>query len=90
MVLALAIYFGDLGIASRAVATIAFLLLTAPVAAHLIGRAAYFGKVPLWDKTVVDDLHGRYDVSTHDLDSHPCGAVEPAEQLQGGIGPRRR
>ena len=82
MLLALAIYFGDLGIVSRAVATIAFLLITAPVAAHLIGRAAYFGDVPLWDKTVVDDLHGRYDASTHDLDSHPCGTIEPAEQLE--------
>ena len=47
MLLGLAVHFGDLGIVSRAGATILFLLLTAPVAAHMIGRAAYFSGVPL-------------------------------------------
>jgi multicomponent Na+:H+ antiporter subunit G len=83
MLLALAIYFGNLGIASRALATIAFLLITAPVAAHLIGRAAYLGDVPLCSTTVVDDLHGRYEAGTHDLESHPCGALESVEHQTG-------
>lgn len=64
-----AIYFGELGITSRALATIAFVLLTAPVAAHMIARAAYFGDVPLWSGTVVDDLSGHYDLQTHALES---------------------
>jgi multicomponent Na+:H+ antiporter subunit G len=67
--LAVAVYFGELGITSRALATIAFVLLTAPVAAHMIGRAAYFGGVPLWRDTVMDELSGHYDLRTHALES---------------------
>ena len=51
-----AFYYAELGITLRALAAITFLLLTAPVAAHLIGRAAYHSKVKLWDKTWVDQL----------------------------------
>lgn len=54
-------YFGELGIASRAIATIIFVLLTAPVSAHMIGRAAYTNGVPLWEGTKLDELQGRYD-----------------------------
>ena len=74
--LALAVYFGDLGITSRALATIIFVLLTAPVAAHMIGRAAYLDSIPLCEDTVVDDLSGRYDPGTHTLESHPCSTDE--------------
>ena len=42
-------------------------MLTAPVAAHMIGRAAYFDKTPLWNGTKFDELKGKYDESTHDL-----------------------
>lgn len=55
------VYFGELGIASRAIATIIFVLLTAPVSAHMIGRAAYTNGVPLWEGTELDELEGRYD-----------------------------
>jgi len=67
--LAAAVYFSELGITSRALATIAFVLLTAPVAAHMIGRAAYFGGVPLWSGTITDELKGHYDLQTHALES---------------------
>lgn len=79
MLLALAVYFGRLDIASRALATIAFLLLTAPIAAHMIGRAAYFAGVPMWEKTGIDDLGGRYDPETHALSSPPIGAADEEE-----------
>ena len=69
ILLATAIFFNDLGISSRAVATIIFILITAPVAAHMMGRAAYFNGVPLWEKTHHDDLRGRYDEETHQLAS---------------------
>jgi multicomponent Na+:H+ antiporter subunit G len=74
--LAAAVYFGELGITSRALATIAFLLLTAPVAAHMIGRAAYFGGVPLCSETIVDELSGHYDLTTHELESIPLPDLE--------------
>lgn len=62
-----AIFWMDIGIATRAIAIILFLLLTAPVAAHIIGRSAYFDKVPLWDKTHIDELKGKYDEDSHEL-----------------------
>jgi multicomponent Na+:H+ antiporter subunit G len=74
VLLAAAVHFNDFGITTRAVATIAFLFLTAPVAAHRIGRAAYFKSVPLWEGTVVDELRGRYDAKTHGLAGQPGGA----------------
>jgi multicomponent Na+:H+ antiporter subunit G len=57
--LAVAVRFGELGVASRALAAIVFLLFTAPVAAHMIGRVAYRTGVPLWERSVVDELAGK-------------------------------
>ena len=71
ILLAAALYFEDLGTTSRAIATIIFLLLTGPVAAHRIARAAYFDGAPLWEGTVRDDLRGHYDEQTHELESDP-------------------
>ena len=53
--LGVALFFGDFATFIRAGSIIIFLLLTAPVAAHLIGRAAYQDGVPLWDGTQFDD-----------------------------------
>lgn len=78
VLVATAIYFEAPGITSRAAAIIAFLLLTAPVAAHMIGRAAYITGVPLWEQTVHNELKGRYDQQTHDLDS-PAGSSKLRE-----------
>jgi|GEM_PF-2561546 len=45
---AAAIYVRDPGVTARAVAGIAFLLLTSPIAGHVLGRAAWrAGEVPL-------------------------------------------
>ena len=41
---------------SRLVLAILFILMTAPVSGHLIGRAAYNSGVKLADRSVVDDL----------------------------------
>ena len=50
---------------ARVVAEVAliwlFLFLTAPVAAHMIARAAYRSGVPLSKETVVDELRERLD-----------------------------
>ncbi len=76
MLLAVGVYFPGLGITTRALAGIGFFFITAPVAAHMIGRAAYFVGVPLWEGTVRDDLRGRYDPVTHALERGP--REEPA------------
>ena len=66
---AAAIYFGTIEVTSKIIATIVFVFLTAPISAHMIGRAAYFNRCPLWKNTVVDELKGHYDFETHELDS---------------------
>ena len=48
VVLAAAVHFGDWSTSVRAVLIILFLLLTAPIAAHMIGRATVSTGVPLW------------------------------------------
>ncbi len=49
-----AIYFNDITIAIKAAAVIVFLLITSPIAAHIIGRAAYWDDVPLWERTKIN------------------------------------
>ena len=71
MLLAVGIYFPGIGITTRALAGIGFFLVTTPVAAHMIARAAYFVGVPLWEGTVCDELRGRYDPTTHILEHSP-------------------
>lgn len=61
---AVAVHFAEPAITVRALVAIAFLLLTAPVAAHMIGRAAYRTGVPLWERSVVDEWKGRSQSDT--------------------------
>lgn len=49
-------WFADNYFSARLVLGIVFVFITAPVAGHLISRAAYYTDVPLWEKTVQDDL----------------------------------
>lgn len=67
ILLAVAFFIEDSAAALRALLAILFFFLTAPVAAHMIGRAAYFVGVPLWKKTITDELRGHYDMRTHRL-----------------------
>jgi len=67
IMLGAAFYFGEFGMTMRAMAIIVFMFLTAPVASHMLGRAAYFAGVPLWEGTLSDALRGHYDRRTHRL-----------------------
>lgn len=51
-----AVMTADLGTTLKVAAVIVFLLLTAPVGAHLIGRAAYHRGIRLFEKTWIDEL----------------------------------
>ncbi|SNB46894.1 monovalent cation/H(+) antiporter subunit G [Geobacter sp. DSM 9736] len=53
---AAAVHFDDPAVTGKIAAIIAFTVLTAPVAAHMIGRAAYYSKIPLWEGTICDEL----------------------------------
>ena len=59
IVIAEALLYRQLGISLRAVTVIALVLLTAPVAAHLIGRAFYRSGEPLSDRTWIDELRSQ-------------------------------
>jgi len=56
VLLGAAVHFGTAAVAGRAVVIVVFLFLTAPVAAHTIGRAGYRRKSPLWKGTIADEL----------------------------------
>ena len=64
---AVAVHFGDWAVTVRVAATIFFLILTAPLAAHILGRAAYRTGVPLWSGSVADEW-GRHGAETGEGD----------------------
>jgi len=74
-----AIMFPDVSVTTKAMAIIFFLIITAPVAAHMIGRAAYFTGTPLWKGTIVDELNGMYNEDTHELESNPDNVPPPSD-----------
>jgi len=73
-----AVMTADLGTTLKVAAVIVFLLLTAPVGAHLIGRAAYHRGIRLFEKTWIDELG---DAMQHapkgGKDADPIHAREP-------------
>ena len=68
IVLGVALHFLSSLVLTKAILIIAFLLLTAPVGAHLIGRAAYRRRIPLWEKTLYDDADMQRKSDNHDAD----------------------
>jgi len=56
ILVAMGFSFDDISVLTRILATIIFLLLTAPIAAHLIGRAAYSVGIDFWEGTIIDEL----------------------------------
>jgi len=59
MMIALALVADDLATATRAIAGVVFFVLTAPVAAHLLARAAYAVGYRLWEGSVIDEMADR-------------------------------
>lgn len=62
-----ALFFLEMSVTTRVIAVIIFILITAPVGAHLIGRTSYFIGNKLWENSYIDDLKGKYNKSTHEL-----------------------
>ncbi|MFC3853737.1 monovalent cation/H(+) antiporter subunit G [Salinispirillum marinum] len=79
IMVALAVYFAEVAVTARVIAIIGFILLTSPVAGHVIGRAGYFVGVPLWEGTIKDRLKENYDPETHYLRSGFEGMDEQEE-----------
>jgi multicomponent Na+:H+ antiporter subunit G len=60
-----AIAFGDLSVTTRALVALLFVLLTAPVSAHMIGRAGYLGGVDLWSESAFDHWGADHETLRH-------------------------
>jgi multicomponent Na+:H+ antiporter subunit G len=80
--IAQAFYHFELSTTLRALAAVTFILLTAPVAAHLIGRAAYCSKVTLWEKTWIDELANTCDWREPGFDSEERSESESTDPNQ--------
>jgi len=52
------IIFPDVSVTTKVIAIVFFLILTSPVAAHMVARTAYHKRVPLWKDTVIDEFEG--------------------------------
>ncbi len=61
-----ALQLGDFESFIRVVSIGAFVLLTTPVAAHVIARASYLAEVPLWEGTVLDERNRHSDRGAQD------------------------
>lgn len=62
LLVAAALHFGELSLIAQVTATIFFLILTAPVGAHIIARAGYRkNRAPLYSDTAIDELKTYYD-----------------------------
>jgi multicomponent Na+:H+ antiporter subunit G len=57
----------DVRVVFKVVALIAFFFLTAPVAAHMLDRAAFLTGVEPMEGTRPNELKGRYDPKTRRL-----------------------
>jgi multicomponent Na+:H+ antiporter subunit G len=55
LLLGTAIELGDSASVARAVSIAAFVMLTTPVASHVVARAAFLTNVPLWSGTVFNE-----------------------------------
>lgn len=56
LLIALAIFAQDQAIVTRALAAVVFFLLTAPISAHLLAKAAYAAGYRLWGPSVHDEM----------------------------------
>lgn len=65
VLIAAAIHFKSLTITLHIAGIIIFLVLTVPVGAHMLGRAAAIIGLKQWDKTVCNEIEGKYCEETH-------------------------
>jgi multicomponent Na+:H+ antiporter subunit G len=84
---AVAIGLGEFDPAVRALAGVAFLLFTTPIASHLIARATYLLGVPRDPSQVRDDLEGRYDLAARVCQAPPEAARAATSAASGGERP---
>jgi multicomponent Na+:H+ antiporter subunit G len=80
-----AIIFPDVSVTTKSIAISFFLILTAPVAAHMIGRTAYHTGIKTWEGTIIDELK---DKPLHTADSLNDDANTPAAPAETKSDPK--
>ena len=61
IMVAVGLFFFRTDVTVRVLAIIVFTFITAPIAAHAIGRSGYLSGISLWSETVKDDLKDYYN-----------------------------
>jgi len=77
VLVAAAIHFKALTVTLHITGIIIFLILTVPVGAHMLGRAAAIIGLKQWDKTVCNEIEGKYNEDTHQFHA-PDKKTDPA------------
>jgi multicomponent Na+:H+ antiporter subunit G len=78
MLLGAAVHFADLHVTVRAITTVLFLLVTAPIAGHLIGRVAHLLGIRMSAASRYDDLREhRGDLSSRPPAAHKRDQDQP-------------
>jgi multicomponent Na+:H+ antiporter subunit G len=78
LVLAAAVHFRVALVAVEALLVIILLFITAPIASHLIARAAYVIGVPMWSQTERDDLRDQLHGRSMPSDQHEASRLPQA------------
>jgi len=60
MLIGTAIYFWELRVLLHVLAIVIFMVLTVPIGAHMLGRVSHIINLPMWHKTSIDDMKGKY------------------------------
>ncbi|MBE0593188.1 MAG: monovalent cation/H(+) antiporter subunit G [Gemmatimonadales bacterium] len=81
VLLGVAVFDGSAATWTKAVLAVVFLLVTTPVAGHLIGRAGYVSGVALWRGTSEDALDGV--LPRADVDDEARGALPDDDATTG-------
>jgi multicomponent Na+:H+ antiporter subunit G len=75
-----AVAFGDVSVTTRSLVALLFVLLTAPVSAHMIGRAGYLGGVAMWEGTAFDDWGAGYETLRREGEAPASDTMEADER----------
>lgn len=66
-----AIYFNTLEVILKAIAILSFIVLTSPISAYIIAKAASIIKVPFWEKTNLYDYEVAKDTPDESKKAKP-------------------
>lgn len=75
-----AFIFPDVSVTTKAISIVFFLILTAPVAGHMISRTAYHTGIPTWKGTILDELKGEYEGVDQPIEQHRAPRTENGEK----------